>query len=113
MQLNLTWPKTRRARRWMLAVVTLGLLGLWLLLTAAEAHEPLHRWLHGGTIPKDDDCAVMLLATGKVDVAQVALAVLPVLVAAVALIEFVVLPLVPKLPLPPSRAPPRFSFSLL
>jgi len=34
----------------------------------AETYTPLHAWLHGGTIPKDDDdCAVVALAHGKVD----------------------------------------------
>ena len=42
-------------------------LAMWLLLAAAEIHPPLHAWLHGGTIPdNDDDCAVVAIAHGQV-----------------------------------------------
>jgi hypothetical protein len=97
----------------MLAFVALGVLGTWLLLTTAEVHEPLHRWLHGGTIPDDDDCAVVLLATGKVDVAVVTATAAPVAVAIIALVQTYVLPLVPRLALPMGRGPPRFPASRL
>ncbi|MGP8220432.1 MAG: hypothetical protein ACLQPI_13415, partial [Limisphaerales bacterium] len=41
---------------------------------------PLHAWLHGGTIPKDDDdCAIVAIAHGKIETAPCAApAVLPV-----------------------------------
>src|SRR5581483_6434578 len=112
-QFNLTSFKARRVRRPLLAIAALGLLGIWLLLTAAESCQPLHRWLHGGTVPDDDDCAVVMIASGKVDVAHVTVAVIPVLVAIIVLDRIFVPPLVPKLPLPPSRGPPFFCFSHL
>ena len=40
---------------------------MWLLLTVAEAYPALHAWLHGGTIPDNDDCAVVAIAHGKVE----------------------------------------------
>ena len=40
---------------------------LWLLMVAAEACTPLHAWMHGGTIPDNDDCAVVANAHGKVE----------------------------------------------
>lgn len=104
---------TRRVRRRILAGLALGLLSWMLLLMAAEVHEPLHRWVHGGVIPDDDDCAVVLLATGKASVSATAATVIPVLVVMVALLPTFVLPLVLKLPLPPGRAPPSYSFSAL
>jgi len=42
-------------------------LGIWLLLTVAEAYPALHAWLHGGAIPDNDDCAVVAIAHGKVE----------------------------------------------
>lgn len=37
-------------------------------MAAAEVWTPLHAWLHGGTIPKDDnDCAIVAIAHGKVE----------------------------------------------
>jgi hypothetical protein len=51
-----------------LHAATAGLsLALWLLMTVAEAYPALHAWLHGGTIPDDDDCAVVAIAHGKVE----------------------------------------------
>ena len=48
---------------------TAGLsLALWLLMTTAEACPALHAWLHGGKIPDNDDCAVVAVAQGKVQV---------------------------------------------
>ncbi len=60
---------------------TAGLsLGLWLLMAAAEASPALHAWLHGGKIPDNDDCAVVAVAQGKVQViTNDARAVVPVL----------------------------------
>ena len=105
------FPIMSRRRRQQLcwAVAVLSLM-VWLVLAAAEAWTPLHAWLHGGAIPKDDDCAVMLVATGRVDLSLAAVVVVPVLVAVVALLEVFVSPSVPKLPLPPSRGPPFFCF---
>ena len=44
-------------------------LALWLFLALAEIHQPLHAWLHGGSIPDNDDCAIVAIAHGKVDLA--------------------------------------------
>lgn len=46
-----------------------GVLSLvvWLFMIAAEAYTPLHAWLHGGSIPDDDDCAIAALTHGKVE----------------------------------------------
>ena len=45
-------------------------LAVWLFMAAAEIYTPLHAWLHGGTIPKDDnDCAIVLIAHGKIETA--------------------------------------------
>ena len=54
-------------------------LALWLFMAAAELYTPLHAWLHGGTIPDDDDCAIVALAHGKVEtVMSAAPAVVPI-----------------------------------
>ncbi len=47
-----------------------GLLALfvWLFMATAEICPPLHAWLHGGTIPDDDDCPVVAIAVGHVHV---------------------------------------------
>jgi hypothetical protein len=42
-------------------------LSLWLFMAVAENYTPLHAWLHGGTIPDDDDCAIVAIAHGKVE----------------------------------------------
>jgi hypothetical protein len=43
-------------------------LALWLFMAAAELYTPLHAWLHGGTIPEDDDdCAIVAIAHGKIE----------------------------------------------
>jgi hypothetical protein len=43
-------------------------LAIWLFMAVAEIHPPLHAWLHGGTIPDDDDdCAIVAIAHGKVE----------------------------------------------
>jgi hypothetical protein len=42
-------------------------LALWLFMATAEICTPLHAWLHGGSIPDDDDCAVVAIAHGNVD----------------------------------------------
>lgn len=53
-------------------------LALWLFMAVAEEYPALHAWLHGGTIPDNDDCAVVAIAHGKVETATfAALSVLP------------------------------------
>lgn len=43
-------------------------LAVWLVMTAAEICPPVHAWLHGGTVPKnDDDCAIVAIAHGKIE----------------------------------------------
>jgi len=36
-------------------------------MTAAELCSPVHAWLHGGTIPDEDNCALVAIAHGKVE----------------------------------------------
>jgi hypothetical protein len=43
-------------------------LAIWLTMAAAEIYSPIHAWLHGGTIPEDDDdCAIVAIAHGKIE----------------------------------------------
>ncbi len=56
----------RRGGRWHAATAAISL-AVWLLLTVAEGYPALHAWLHGGTIPDNDDCAVVALVHGKVE----------------------------------------------
>ena len=54
-------------------MATAGLsLALWLFMAVAEEYPALHAWLHGGTITDNDDCAVVVIAHGKVETATVA-----------------------------------------
>jgi hypothetical protein len=58
-------------RQWRrrLHAATAGLsLALWLVMTVAETCPSLHAWLHGGSIPDNDDCAVVAVAHAKVQV---------------------------------------------
>jgi hypothetical protein len=55
----------RTRQRLFLAAGVLSL-AIWLFLAAAEVCTPLHAWLHGGTIPENDNCALAALAHGKV-----------------------------------------------
>ena len=55
-------------------------MALWLFMAAAEVCTPLHSWLHGGTIPDNDNCAIVAIAHGKMEtVVCAAPAVLPVI----------------------------------
>jgi hypothetical protein len=86
-------------------------LALWLFMAAAELYSPLHAWMHGGAIPKDDtDCAIVLIAHGKIDTAPCAAPVsIPVTGVEVApLIELSVSSTAIAF-LPNGRAPPVFS----
>lgn len=40
-------------------------------MAAAENYKPLHAWLHGGTIPDDDDCAIVAITHGKIETTPV------------------------------------------
>jgi hypothetical protein len=86
-------------------------LAVWLFMAAAELYTPLHAWLHGGTIPvDDDDCAIVAIAHGKIETAPVAVPVAaPVAWIEVPLrIEFSFVSTDIAL-LPNGRAPPVFS----
>ncbi|HTX22324.1 MAG TPA: hypothetical protein VMD27_10785 [Candidatus Aquilonibacter sp.] len=54
-------------------------LAVWLTMAFAEMCPSFHAWLHGGTIPDDDNCAVVAIAHGKVETTPIDVpAVLPV-----------------------------------
>jgi hypothetical protein len=68
--LQLVNPIKRRARERVFAATAVLSLAVWLFMAAAEVCTPLHAWLHGGTIPKnDDDCAIVIIAHGKIETA--------------------------------------------
>jgi hypothetical protein len=87
-------------------------LAVFLLVNTAEICPPLHAWLHGGSVPDDDDCAVVAVALGHVDTGICDVPpVLPVhWIEIVPLRETYALVVVNK-NLPPGRAPPFFSVS--
>lgn len=58
----------RRARAYVHCATGVLSLFVWLFMATAEICPPLHEWLHGGSIPDDDHCAVAVLAAGHVDV---------------------------------------------
>jgi hypothetical protein len=83
-------------------------LAVWLFMAAAELCTPLHAWLHGGTIPdNDDDCAIVCIAHGKIETTPCAIpAAMPVVwVEIVPRIEFSVFRSAIAL-LPDGRGPP-------
>lgn len=57
----------RRNRQRLYAAMAVLSLAVWLFMAAAEACTPLHAWLHGGTIPDNDDCAIVAVTHGKVE----------------------------------------------
>ena len=57
----------RRTRQRLYAATAVLSLAIWLFMAVAEVYTPLHAWLHGGTIPDDDDCAIVAIAHGKVE----------------------------------------------
>ena len=69
----------RRTRERIFFAAGILSLALWLFMATAEICTPLYAWLHGGTIPKDDDdCAIVAIAHGKIEAAPCAApAVLP------------------------------------
>jgi hypothetical protein len=109
--LQLVNPIKRRTRERIFAAAGVLSLAIWLFMAAAEVCTPLHAWLHGGTIPKDDDdCAIVCIAHGKIETAPVAvpLAAPVVWIEAAPRIEFSVVSMAITL-LPNGRAPPFFS----
>jgi hypothetical protein len=68
--LQLVNPIKRRTRERIFAATAVLSLAVWLFMAVAEVWSPLHSWLHGGTIPKDDtDCAIVTIAYGKIETA--------------------------------------------
>jgi hypothetical protein len=62
----------RRMRERIFSAWAVLSLAIWLFMAVAEIHPPLHAWLHGGTIPdNDDDCAIVAIAHGKVETVPV------------------------------------------
>lgn len=59
----------RRTRQRLYAAVAGLSLAVWLFMMVAELCHPLHAWLHGGTIPDDDDCAIVAITHGKIETA--------------------------------------------
>ena len=58
----------RRTRERIFVAWAVLALAVWLFMAAAEIYSPLHAWLHGGTIPEDDDdCAIVAIAHGKIE----------------------------------------------
>jgi hypothetical protein len=58
----------RRTRERIFVAAGVLSLALWLFMATAEICTPLHAWLHGGTIPdNDDDCVVVAIAHGQFD----------------------------------------------
>lgn len=81
-------------------------------MAAAEVCTPLHAWLHGGTIPdNDNDCAIVAIAQGKMET---------VVCAAPAVVPVIGIEIAPRIEIsvsrpttaffPDGRAPPFFSF---
>jgi hypothetical protein len=62
------FPTSRRTRGYIHCVTGAVALFVWMFLWTAEIHPPLHAWLHGGSIPDDDDCPVVAIATGHVHI---------------------------------------------
>jgi len=59
---------SRRTRERVFRATAAVSLAVWLVMAAAEIYSPIHAWLHGGTIPDDDDdCAIVAIAHGKVE----------------------------------------------
>jgi hypothetical protein len=72
-------PKNHRTRGRVFTATAVLSLAVWVFMATAEAYTPLHAWLHGGSIPDNDDCAVVAIAHGKVEsVVAAAPAVVPV-----------------------------------
>ena len=101
---------SRRTRRRLFVAAGMLSLAVWMFMATAELCTPLHAWLHGGTIPDDDDdCAIACIAHGKIETAPVAVPVAaPVTwIEAAPRIESSVLTTAIEL-LPDGRGPPVF-----
>lgn len=99
----------RRTRVYLHCATGVLSLSVWLFMATAEICPTLHAWLHGGSIPDDDDCPIVAIASGHVH-AEVFTAQAP---APVSLIEIAVRPQIADFVssekvLPNDRAPPVF-----
>jgi hypothetical protein len=104
-------PLNRRTRQRLYLAAGILSLAVWMFMAAAETWTPLHAWLHGGTIPdNDDDCAIVAIAHGKVETvaACVAIATPAVWIETSPRIKFSVLSTAIAF-LPNGRAPPVFA----
>jgi hypothetical protein len=102
---------SRRIRQRLYLAAGVLSLAVWLFMAAAELCTPLHAWLHGGTIPdNDDDCAIVAIAHGKIETVACHVPIaIPVVWGEIALhIESSILSTAVEL-LPDGRAPPVFS----
>ena len=102
---------SRRTRQRLHLVAGVLSLAVWLFMAVAETWSPLHAWLHGGTLPKDDDdCAIVCIAHGKIETVtpNVAIPAPVAWIEVVPRIEFSVLDTTIA-QLPNGRAPPFFS----
>ena len=102
---------SRRIRHRLFVAAGVLSLAVWLFMAAAELCTPLHAWLHGGTIPDDDDdCAIVAIAHGKIETSPVVAPVAAPItwIEAAPRIESSVLTAVITI-LPDSRGPPVFS----
>ena len=99
----------RRMRQRFYAATAILSLAVWMFMAAAEVWSPLHAWLHGGTIPDNDDCAIVALVHGKIETTPCDIpVVLPATwVEVIPRLEISVFcPAIENLPL--GRAPPSF-----
>jgi hypothetical protein len=106
-RLHLANSTNRRPRGWIFTTTAILSLAVWLFLAAAESYAPLHAWLHGGTIPDNDNCAVVAVNHGNVETIVCSTpAVIPVIWVEIApRLEFSVFSPSTAL-LPDSRGPP-------
>ena len=107
--MRLAWKISVRSEMANRAVAGL-MLSIWLMMATAEICPSFHAWLHGGSVPDDDDCAVVAIALGHVDSAtpDVAPVVSVASVEIIPIIEISVFaPAIKNLPL--GRAPPVLS----
>lgn len=98
---------SRRTREYLHRVTGAVALFVWLFMATAEICPPLHAWLHGGTIPDDDDCPVVAMAAGHVHIAiHHVEPVLPVVFIEITRQEVVIVFVPSEKVLPNERAPP-------
>src|SRR5208282_2777502 len=57
----------RRLRQRFYVAATILSLATWMFMAAAEVWTPLHAWLHGGSIPDNDECAIVAITHGKIE----------------------------------------------